>query len=174
MSKSWKFVLLFIGVLLAQLFVFDNIELWHFVVPYVYIIFILVLPINTTRPFLYLLGFFLGLSIDILSSTLCLHAAATTFMAFLRAPLISLFTTQQQLQKTTLPLLRVMGFSWTLRYTLILVLAHHSLLHTLASAPLFTAPWQIVLRILLNTLITSLVLLIIELFMYPPSERAKN
>ena len=81
MNKFWQYLLLFVGCVLAQVFIFDNIQLWGFIVPYVYLLYILVLPNNISRPFLYVLGFLLGLSVDLFSSTLCLHAAATTFMA---------------------------------------------------------------------------------------------
>jgi putative transmembrane protein len=174
MSKFWQYALLFLGCVLAQVFIFDNIQLWGFVVPYIYVLFILVLPNNISRPFLYVLGFLLGLSVDLFSSTLCLHAAATTFMAFLRAPLISFTTTQQQLLKTPFPVLRAMGFAWTARLIIILVLAHHLLLHFLSSAPVFATPWFTLLRVVGNVFVSSVVLLIAEFFIYPPLDRVKN
>ena len=174
MSKFWQYFLLFVGCVLAQVFVFDNIQLWGFIEPYIYLLFLLILPNNVSRPFLYILGFLLGLSVDLFSSTLCLHAAATIFMAFLRAPLISFTTSQQQLQKTPLPILRAMGFAWTARFIVLLVFAHHLLLHFLSTAPVFTTPWLTLLRVIANTLVTSLILLIAEFFIYPPQERLKN
>ena len=174
MNKFWQYFLLFAGCVLAQVFVFDNIQLLGFIVPYIYLLFLLLVPNNISRPFLYILGFLLGLSVDLFSSTLCLHAAATTFVAFLSTPLITFTTTQQQLVKTPLPILRSMGFAWTARFIGILVFAHHTLLHFLSTAPVFATPWLTLLRIVANTLVTGLVLLIAEFFIYPPQERVKN
>lgn len=168
MNKFWQYAVLFTGCVLAQVIVFDNIQLWGYVVPYLYLLFILVLPNQVSRPVLYLLGFLLGLSVDLFSSTLCLHAAATTFMAFLRSPLISFTTPQQQLLKASQPILRNMGVGWTVRFVSVLVLAHHTLLHFLSTAPVFATPWLTLLRIVANTVITTLVLLIAEFFIYPP------
>ena len=97
MNKFWQYYLFFVVCVLAQVLLFDNIPLWGFVQPYPYLLFILVLPTNITRPWLYVLAFLLGLTIDLFASTLCLHAAATTFMAFLRQPLIVLTTSHARL-----------------------------------------------------------------------------
>ena len=174
MNKFWQYFLFFVVCVLAQVLLFDNIPLWGFVQPYPYLLFILVLPTNITRPWLYVLAFLLGLTIDLFASTLCLHAAATTFMAFLRQPLIVLTTSQRQLLKSPFPLLRTQGFLWTLRYTLLLVLAHHLLMHYLALTPVFAIPWLTLLRVVANTVVTGSVILIIEFFIYAPNESVKS
>ena len=117
MTHFWKYLLVFVACILSQVFLLDNIQLLGFVMPYAYPLFILILPTNLSRPWLYIFGFLLGLSIDLFAATLCLHAAATTLLAFLRGPVINFATPQQQLQKTQLPILRTMGVAWTLRYT---------------------------------------------------------
>ena len=169
MNHFWKYLSVFVACILTQVFLLDNIQLWGLVMPYAYPLFILILPTHLSRPWLYVLGFLLGLSIDLFSATLCLHASATTFLAFLRDPVIRFATPQQQLQKTQLPILRVMGWAWTLRYTLILILAHHALLHLLAQAPVFVAPWFTAVRIVLNTVVSVVVILLVEFFIYPPN-----
>ncbi len=169
MSNFGKYLLIFVVAILTQVLLLDNIQLLGFVMPYAYPLVILLLPINLSRHWLYVFGFLLGLSIDLFAGTLCLHAAATTLLAFLRAPVIRLTTPQQQLQKSQLPILRTMGLFWTARYTVLLLLAHHTLLHLLAEAPVYTNPWLTLLRILSNTILSSFVILLVEFFIYPPN-----
>ena len=44
MSKFWQYFLLFVGCVLAQVFVFDNIQLWGFIEPYLPFV-----PTDTTK-----------------------------------------------------------------------------------------------------------------------------
>lgn len=169
MSNFGKYLLIFVVAILTQVFLLDNIQLLGFVMPYAYPLAILLLPINLSRHWLYVFGFLLGFCIDLFAGTLCLHAAATTLLAFLREPVVRITTPQQQLQKSQLPILRTMGWVWTARYTGLLLLAHHTLLHLLAEAPVYTNPWLTLLRILSNTLLSSLVILLVEFFIYPPN-----
>ncbi|MGP1461564.1 MAG: hypothetical protein ACTTKF_08305 [Bacteroides sp.] len=169
MTHFWKYLLVFVACILSQVFLLDNIQLLGFVMPYAYPLFILILPTNLSRPWLYIFGFLLGLSIDLFAATLCLHAAATTLLAFLRGSVINFATPQQQLQKTQLPILRTMGVAWTLRYTTVLILAHHTLLHLLAQAPVYVSPWLTALRIGVNTILSVVVILLVEFFIYPPN-----
>jgi len=59
--------------------------------PYIYILFILLLPANTNRSLLLIIAFFTGLTVDFFAHTLGLHAAASVFIAYLRPGTIRLF-----------------------------------------------------------------------------------
>ncbi|NJK85385.1 MAG: hypothetical protein HC906_04860 [Bacteroidales bacterium] len=56
----------FIILVLLQVFVFNNIHLSGFIVPYIYILFILLLPFETPGWLLLVSAFLLGFSIDVL------------------------------------------------------------------------------------------------------------
>ena len=72
----------FILLVLVQVLVLNNIQFLGYIDPYLYILFILVLPVQMPRWFLLILAFALGITIDIFSNTLGMQAFATVFIAF--------------------------------------------------------------------------------------------
>lgn len=120
-----KYLIMLVVLVLLQTLLLNNIQFSGYVNPYLYVLFILLLPFETPRYLLLFLGFFMGLFIDIFSNTPGIHASATTFMAFLRPYTIDLISSRDSIEVNTPPRLKYMGLGWFLRYTVILVLAHH-------------------------------------------------
>ena len=89
-----KYTFIFIALVLVQQFVFNNIELNTYMNPYVYVLFILILPFTLNKSLLLLLSFVLGATIDLLSGTLGLHSAACTLIGYLRPYVLSIFTSR--------------------------------------------------------------------------------
>ncbi len=120
-----KYLIMLVVLVLLQTLILNNIQFSGYVNPYLYILFILLLPFETPRYLLLFMGFFLGLFIDIFSNTPGIHASATTFLAFLRPFTIDLISSRDNIEVSSTPRLHQMGFGWFMRYILILVLAHH-------------------------------------------------
>ena len=74
----------FLIVVLVQVLVMNNIQISGLIIPYVYILFILLMPFETPKWLLLINAFLLGLSIDFFSHTLGMHAAASVFIAWIR------------------------------------------------------------------------------------------
>jgi hypothetical protein len=74
----------FIVLVLVQVLILDNILFLGYINPYIYIAFIILLPLKINRIYLLLLSFFLGLSIDFFSNTGGLHAASSLCIAYFR------------------------------------------------------------------------------------------
>ena len=85
-------LLRFILLLLAQALIFSNINFSSFVNPYVFPLFILLLPFETPRWLLMLIGFFAGLALDVFLGSFGMHAAACLLIGYLRPFLISIIT----------------------------------------------------------------------------------
>lgn len=115
----------FVLLVLFQVLILNNIQFSGFVNPFMYVLFILLLPFETPRWVLLLSGFLLGLSIDIFSNTLGLHASATLFMAFLRPYVLRVISPRDGYETGTYPRVLYYGIVWFLNYTIILVFAHH-------------------------------------------------
>lgn len=116
---------MWVFLVLLQVLLLNHIQFSGYVNPYLYVLFILLLPFDTPKFLLLILGFMLGLTIDIFSNTPGVHASATTFMAFMRPSVINLISSRDVLELNTPPRLHTLGLSWFFRYTLILVLLHH-------------------------------------------------
>jgi rod shape-determining protein MreD len=74
-------------LIVFQTIIFNNINLFGYLNPFIYIVFIIYYPIKNDRIFFIFISFIIGLLIDIFSDTLGLHAAASVTIAYLR-PLI--------------------------------------------------------------------------------------
>ncbi len=155
---------LFGASILLQVLLFDNIEMWGVVAPYPYIIFVLLLPRGTSRLLAVLLGFALGLLVDVSSSTLGLQAAATTLIAYLQ-PLALRVLGGREKEGVAIPSLRRMGFIWTLEFTLLLTLIHHAFLFIL-SEPSWGHLGLLTFRIVGSTLLTTFIILLAETFVF--------
>ena len=73
-----KNILIFIGLFLLQVLVFDNIRLGNYLHPIIYVLFIMILPFKTPNLQLVIYGFLIGMAIDIFDGTPGLNAAATS------------------------------------------------------------------------------------------------
>ena len=71
-----KNIFRFIILVLVQVLVLNNIQFLGYINPYIYILFILSLPVRTPRWASLLLAFVLGLTIDIFANTPGMHASA--------------------------------------------------------------------------------------------------
>jgi len=67
----------FIGLVLLQVLILNHIRIGGYINPYVYGLYILLLPFSTPKWLVLFAGFSIGLSVDIFMSTAGLHAGAT-------------------------------------------------------------------------------------------------
>lgn len=123
-----RYVLQFIILVFLQVFILKNIQLGGYINPYLYILFILLLPINTPKWLLLVLGFVLGITVDLFSHTPGMNSSATVFIAFIRPYVLEFIAPREGYEKNSSPRIKLYGFTWFLRYSLILVLAHHFVL----------------------------------------------
>ena len=170
-NRLWQFGLLFVGAVASQALLFDNMVLWNYVSPLPYVIFILLLPSDTPRLWQLVLAFVLGLSIDALASSLGLHAAASTLMAFLRPYLLGRLHSRQGKETDYIPSMGSMGSIWSLKYTLILVAAHHVTLFFLATTSMSNL-WNTFARALVTTIFTSFMVLLLQLFLFSTTSKS--
>ena len=74
----------FIVLVLVQVLLLNHVNLFGYVNPYIYPLFILAFPLNGNKTLLIFLGFILGLSIDFFENSGGVHAGATTAIAWMR------------------------------------------------------------------------------------------
>jgi len=158
-SGSFKYIGSWVILVLIQVLLLNHIQVSGCINPYLYILFILTLPFNIPNYLLLILGFALGLNIDIFTNTLGMHAAATTFLAFVRPFVINLISGRDVLELNQFPRISELGFSWFLRYTTILVLVHHVFLFFIEVFT-FSGFFHTLLRCLLSSALTIVLILI--------------
>jgi rod shape-determining protein MreD len=115
----------FLFLVLVQVLVLNHVQWSGYINPYAYIVFILLLPIETPKWLLLLSAFILGITIDMFGNTSGMHAAATVLMAFARPRVLKLIAPREGYEAETKLSPYTFGFKWFITYVSILVLIHH-------------------------------------------------
>ena len=118
----------FILLIVLQIFVLNNIQFSGFVNPYLYVLFILLLPFETPGWLILLSAFVLGFVIDVASTTIGYHIIATVFMAYFRVHLLRFIAPHDGYETGMSPTIQSLGITWFLKYAIILTVAHHFVL----------------------------------------------
>ena len=84
MNNKAIHIIRFFLLILSQVLVFNNLNFLGFINPMIYILFLNWYPVKQNRAVFIGLSFLLGLSIDFISDTLAINAAAIVTIAYLR------------------------------------------------------------------------------------------
>ncbi|MGB0887590.1 MAG: rod shape-determining protein MreD [Vicingaceae bacterium] len=160
-----KYAGLFVVLVLFQGLILNNIEFGGYVVPFLYVIFILALPFETPNWAVLILGFILGIFIDAFTSTLGMHTIATLVMAFARTYLLKLVAPRGGYEFNSKPKIQDMGIAWYLLYALILISIHHLFLFYIESFKLSQFFYTLG-RSIASIVFTLVLVLIVQLFNY--------
>jgi hypothetical protein len=125
--KILKYSLSFFFFFLIQVFILKDLVLFGYAFCFLYVFFILSLPHEVPTIPLLLIGFFIGLLIDLFYDSLGIHAASTVLLAFFRNPWIKVIMPTGGYDDNVPPTLLNMGLGWYLLYCFPLILLHHFL-----------------------------------------------
>jgi len=159
MRINLKYPLIFILMIVLQIFIFNNIQVSGYINPQVYIFFILVLPMNLKGPVLLLLAFGMGLIIDAFNDSLAIHALSSLCMAFFRPAVIRIFNDNLDPEDMASPSYYNLGTVSLFFYSLILIFIHHSTLFFLELFR-FDELFQTLSRSLINSGLTIIFILV--------------
>lgn len=169
MNKSLSNIIRFAALILLQVFVVNNIRLGGYVHPNVYLIFVMLLPINIPNWQLLISGFGMGLIIDLFCGTPGLHAGASTFMAFCRPYILNLLSGHQKYDNVQEPNIGQQGGIWFVKYTSCMAIVHHLFLF-MAESFSFKLFGQVLLRILISAP-ASVFLIMMILYIFKSDKR---
>lgn len=154
-------IISFFLYLLAQALVFNKIVLFGTAYSFIYIGFLLALPIEIAIIPGMLIGLALGLGIDAFSNTFGLHAAASVLIMYIRPKLISGLTPQGGYAASALPRPYILGFGWYSTYALPLIFVHLSVVFFVEFGG-FDLFWSTLLKILASTTYSFLLIVVIQ------------
>jgi hypothetical protein len=157
------YVVYFVLYLMAQVMLFRQLVLFNTAFCFVYVAFILLLPIETNPMMLMLTGFLLGFGIDIFYDSLGLHALSLVFVAYLRNYWLGTITPQGGYDAGQGPTMAVNGVQWFMVYAIPLVFIHHAVLF-FAEAGGFGIFWFTMSKVMTSLLFTMSVILLFQYF----------
>ncbi|WP_148061325.1 rod shape-determining protein MreD [Duncaniella muris] len=165
-----QFILLGFILVLAQVIVFNHICLFNVAVPLVFIYLLVRLPITLSVNWMLTIGFFLGLTVDIFSDTYGMNTLACTIEAMMRKPILRLYVPREEDLTRPEPSMYSLGTATYLKYLLTLTLLYCSLIFLIEAFTFFN-PVRLLLRIVFSTILSMALMIGIDSFMTPQSEK---
>ena len=147
----------FVVLVLVQVLILNNIHFLRVATPFLYLFFILKMPVGSSRTNVVFFSFLIGLTIDVFSNTSGMHAFACTLAGFIRHSLIQLLM-GKDLPEGINPSYKTFGYGGFFRYTLFFVA-----LFLIESLTLFD-PLFLAIRIAASVVTTTLLICTIEAF----------
>jgi len=157
----------FILLLVAQVLIFNRIDLFGFINPFPYVLFIILYPVNGNKSGLLAASFLLGLLMDMFWNSGGVHAAACLVLAYYR-PAIFKFSFGLSYEYQTVRLNDVVTLE-RFSFLLIAIVLHHFVLFVLEVFKV-SFLWDILVRTVLSTIFTIITCIII-IYIIKPSKR---
>ena len=155
---------MYVFLVLIQVLILNQIQLSGYINPYFYVLFILLLP-ATAPPWLVLFAsFFIGITIDIFSNSMGIHAAASVFAGYMRPAVIRVISNHDEEYNDYLGL-HQNKFSWFLLYTSLIVLIHHTALFYLEVFT-FTDFFRTFFRMLLSSIFSIFIIVLSQFIIF--------
>ncbi len=162
-NQLGRYLLSFIAIILVQVLILNNLNLGGYINPWLYVLFILILPVETPKWLLLVFGFITGLIMDAFLNTIGMHASATVFLAFLRPLFLRFLAPRDGYEPGSLPVPSHFGFGWFLKYAIVSVTTHHLFLF-IVEAFTFEHFFVTLWKSILSSLVTLMVIMIAQLF----------
>ena len=140
----------FVVLVLVQVLILNNIHFLRVATPFLYLYFILKMPVGSSRTNVVFFSFLIGLTIDVFSNTPGMHALIQLLMG-------------TDLPEGINPSYKTFGYGGFFRYTLLFVVIHHVALFLIESLTLFD-PLFLAIRIAASVVTTTLLICTIEAF----------
>lgn len=150
---------------LAQVLIFKNLVLFGIGFCFLYVMYIILLPMEfKTIPTL-LVAFVLGIGVDLFYDTLGIHTAALLVVAFIRRRWIQALVPSGGYDEDLQPSVFNMGFSWFMSFSFPLVLIHHALFFYIESlgTDLFLVSLQ---KVVASIIFFFIISIIVQLLFY--------
>lgn len=100
----------------------NRICMFNIAVPFVFVYFILRLPMSLSVNWVMTLSFLIGLVVDIFSNTYGMYAMSSTIIGALRKPIFTLFYPREDEMSNPIPSINTLGVSTYIKYMFTLVL----------------------------------------------------
>ena len=164
-SKFILQVVSFFAYVLLQSMMLQNVVLFDSAFCFLYVAFVLLLPVDMSVIALMVIGFVTGFTVDIFYNSIGIHASACVFIMFIRNYWLNLITPQGGYDSGATPSIELNGGQWFFGYAIPLVFIHHLILFFVEAFGFglfgFTL-W----KALLSTIFTMVVILIVQFLFY--------
>ena len=152
MYRTIPYLGLFAAAVLLQIFLFDNLSISVYLNPLIYIIFIVLLPLDAQPVTLLGSGLLLGLTMDSAMGAAGINTIATLPVAFFRPQLAAMICGRENIREGGIPSPERLGSRKFFLFLLTLTLIHHTIFFLLEALS-----WSHLLHTLLRIVVSSAV-----------------
>ena len=145
----------YIIVMILQVLLFDQLQLWGACHPYIYVMCLLMMPITISHSLSMIIGACAGIVMDMFCNSLGVHTAACILIMFIRPYLLGVIVNDKDRLNEQISL-RSIGMEALIKYVVILVLVHHLTVFSLAAWS-----WSHMGFVLLETIVSSILTILI-------------
>lgn len=150
----------FFGLLLAvilQVLLFNHLPLLGGIV-FVYLIGLMKMPYVYNRNFQVVLGFLIGLLVDIFTNTHGMHSLAGCTIMLLRNPILRLYNKDINISSVNIPSIGIQDYT---RFAITIIVVHVLLLYFIEAFTLFNFS-VIIIKVLISVVLTWIFAMILE------------
>ena len=163
-NSYFKYSVMFILLVMIQILILNQVQLSGYINPFMYILFILLLPVNSPAYVLLIFAFLMGITIDVFSNSMGIHAFASVFIAYIRPVVLRTISVRDE-ELDIYPGLMQNNFFWFLKYTSIIVIIHHFILFYFEVFT-FTGFFNTLLRVLLSSLFSIFIIVLSQFIIF--------
>ena len=146
-----KQIVRYVLVMMLQVLLFDQLQLFGVCHPYIYILCLLMMPITLSHSADMLIGAAVGLVMDVFCNSLGIHMASCILLMFIRPYLLGAIVSDKDRLNEQI-CLRALGIEALIKYVVILVVIHHLTVFMLAAWS-----WAHIGFVLMETLVSGLI-----------------
>lgn len=161
--------ILFFVYLLYQVMILQNVVIAHIAFCFLYVLYLILLPVDTNPIVLMIIGFLMGFAVDMFYESIGLHAFASVMIMYVRNYWLNSLTPQGGYDTNSVPSMAANGVQWFVIYAVPLVFLHHALLFFMEAGG-FSMFWYTLQKVLTSTLFTTVVILLAQI-LFPGRRR---
>jgi hypothetical protein len=163
-------ILTFFAYVLAQALFFNKVVLFDYALCFIYVGFLLTFPFELPIITAMLIGFVTGLSIDVFTNTLGLHAGTSVALMFIRPTVLRVLTPHGGYPNNASPRPTTMGLSWFGSYALILIFVHQFILFFVEYGG-FGLFWRTLAKVISSTIFTFVMVTVVQYLFAPKVDK---
>lgn len=158
-------IISFFLYVLFQVLMLKNLVLFDTAFCFLYIAFILMLPLEIGPLVLMIIAFVMGFSVDLFYDSLGINASASVFIAFLRPYWLNIVTPRGGYEEIVIPNLKTMDFGWFFTYSLPLIFIHHLVLFFVEAGG-FDLFFFTLSKVFFSTILTFFIIILSQYLFY--------
>tara|TARA_B110000046_G_C12864205_1_gene343189 strand:- start:261 stop:791 length:531 start_codon:yes stop_codon:yes gene_type:complete len=155
-------------LIIVQIFLLNNVQFSGLLNPYLYVYFLIVLPVDFSPNIGLLFAFTMGIIIDMFSQTMGMHTISAVFLAYARPYILRYMAPRDGYEFSRNVSIKQMGWLWFLTFSGLMVFLHHFVLFFIESFRMSGLGYTMLKAVGSSSLTLTLIIIVQLLFTRSP------